>query len=91
MTENDPMRNARFKPHRSKRGVGFAAFAQGGLTTYRLESAVGRPEDGESHHTVHDAEAAAGKPPGGPTDTCAKEHIADARSRDRCGAGTEKA
>jgi hypothetical protein len=37
------MRNARFKPHCSKRGVGYTAFAQGGLTTYRLESAAGRP------------------------------------------------
>jgi hypothetical protein len=53
------MRNARFKPHRSKRGVGFAAFAQGGHVTYRLESAAGRSLDGESHHTPGDAEAAA--------------------------------
>jgi hypothetical protein len=49
------MRNARFKPHRAKRGVGYAAFAQGGLTTYRLESAAGRPVDGESHHSQNDA------------------------------------
>jgi hypothetical protein len=53
------MCNARFTPHRSKRGVGYAAFAQGGLTTYRLESAAGRPVGSESHRSRNDAAAAA--------------------------------
>ena len=49
------MRNARFKPRRSHRGVGFA---QGG-DTFRLESAAGRGVGQESYQNRDAAAAAA--------------------------------